>query len=92
MYPAGHPAQEQSAEGVAHRLAALLAERPSVSIGVARQQLVIEGVATDARQPVLRSLAIIYELARKGDYTGALELTRHLIQFDDALVREFPAG
>ena len=57
MYPAGHPAQEQSAEGVAHRLAALLAERPSVSIGVARQQLVIEGVATDARQPVLRSLA-----------------------------------
>ena len=43
-------------------------------------------------QPVLRSLAIISELARKGDYLGALELTRHLIQFDDALVREFPAG
>jgi flagellar biosynthesis regulator FlbT len=43
-------------------------------------------------QPVLRSLAIISELARKGDYTSALELTRHLIQFDDALVREFPAG
>ncbi len=43
-------------------------------------------------QPVLRSLAIISELARKGDYIGALELARHLIQFDDALVREFPAG
>ena len=43
-------------------------------------------------QPVLRSLAIISELARGGDYLNALELTRHLIQFDDALVREFPAG
>ena len=41
---------------------------------------------------MLRSLAIISELARKGDYLGALELARHLIQFDDALVREFPAS
>ena len=57
MYPAGHPSQEKSAQGVVHRLTALLAERPSVSIGVARQQLVIEGVATDAGHPVLRSLA-----------------------------------
>ncbi|HEY0306382.1 MAG TPA: hypothetical protein VGC44_15510 [Longimicrobiales bacterium] len=57
MYPAGHPSQEKSAEGVVQRLAALLAERPSVSIGVARRQLVIEGVATDSKHPILRSLA-----------------------------------
>src|SRR5687768_16643651 len=57
MYPAGHPSQEKSAEGVVQRLHALLAERPSVSIGVARRQLVIEGVATDPKHPVLRSLA-----------------------------------
>ncbi len=57
MYPAGHPSQEQSAEGVVQRLSALLAERPSVSIGVARRQMVIEGVATDPKQPILRSLA-----------------------------------
>lgn len=43
-------------------------------------------------QPVLRSLAIISELSRKGEYLAALEVCRHLIQFDDALVREFPAG
>lgn len=57
MYPAGHPSQEKSAEGVMQRLAALLAERPSVSIGVARRQMVIEGVATDPKHPILRSLA-----------------------------------
>ncbi|EWY35891.1 hypothetical protein N825_32495 [Skermanella stibiiresistens SB22] len=43
-------------------------------------------------QPVLRSLAIISELSRKGDYMMALDVCRHLIQFDDALVREFPAA
>ncbi len=57
MYPAGHPSQEKSAEGVVQRLDALLAERPSVSIGVARRQMVIEGVATDPKHPILRSLA-----------------------------------
>ncbi len=57
MYPAGHPSQEKSAEGVVERLRALLADRPSVSIGVARRQLVIEGVATDPKHPVLRGLA-----------------------------------
>ena len=43
-------------------------------------------------QPVLRSLAIINELSRKGDYLAAMDVCRHLIQFDDALVREFPAA
>lgn len=57
MYPAGHPSQDRSASGVVQRLAALLADRASVSIGVARRQLVIEGVATDPKHPVLRSLA-----------------------------------
>lgn len=57
MYPPGHPSQEKSAGGVVQRLSALLAERPSVSVGVARKQLVIEGVASDPRHPVLRSLA-----------------------------------
>ncbi|MGQ0562793.1 MAG: hypothetical protein ACT443_13075 [Gemmatimonadota bacterium] len=57
MYPAGHPSQDRSAGGVVQRLATLLADRASVSIGVARRQLVIEGVATDPRHPVLCSLA-----------------------------------
>jgi len=42
---------------VVSRLAALLLERPSISMGVARRQLVIEGVATDPKHPVLRNLA-----------------------------------
>lgn len=57
MYPQGHPSLERSAAMVVTRLAALLLERTSVSIGVASKQLVIEGVATDPEHPVLRSLA-----------------------------------
>ena len=57
MYPAGHPSQEKSAEGVVQRLGALLTDRPTVSLGVARRQMVIEGVATDPKHPILRSLA-----------------------------------
>jgi len=57
MYPWGHPSLERAAATVLSRLSRLLADRPSLSIGVARRQLVIEGVATDPRHPVLRSLA-----------------------------------
>ena len=57
MYPAGHPSQEKSADGVVQRLNILLQDRPSISIGVARSQMVIEGVATDQKHPLLRTLA-----------------------------------
>jgi hypothetical protein len=39
------------------RLERLLVERDTLSVGVARNQLVIEGVATDPRNPVLGDLA-----------------------------------
>ncbi len=57
MYPGGHPTLGPAAEHVARRLAGLLTDRPTLSLGVARDQLVIEGVATDAKHPVLRDLA-----------------------------------
>ena len=57
MYPWGHPSLERAANAVVGRLATLLADRPTISIGVAKRQLVIEGVATDPRHPLLRSLA-----------------------------------
>ncbi|MEX2282001.1 MAG: hypothetical protein WEE89_05920 [Gemmatimonadota bacterium] len=57
MYPWGHPSLGRAAGTVVNRLANLLLDRASVSIGVAKKQLVIEGVATDAKHPVLRSLA-----------------------------------
>jgi hypothetical protein len=57
MYPSGHPSLEPAAEGVARRAARLLEDRELVALGVARRQLIIEGVATDPEQPVLRRLA-----------------------------------
>jgi hypothetical protein len=57
MYPPGHPSLEESARAVVGQLSLLLGERTSLSLGVARQQLIIEGVATDAGNPVLRALA-----------------------------------
>ena len=36
---------------------AQLEQRPTLAFGVARQQLIIDGVATDPGQPVLRRLA-----------------------------------
>jgi hypothetical protein len=57
MYPGGHPTLGPAADGVARRLGTLLTERGTLSLGVARDQLVIEGVATDPRNPVLKDLA-----------------------------------
>lgn len=57
IYPPGHPLLENTTAELSTRLAALLRERAALSLGVARQQLIIEGVATDEANPVLRELA-----------------------------------
>lgn len=57
MYPKDHPLLEPAAESVASRLGALLENRHTLSIGVARKQLVIEGIATDSKNAVLSELA-----------------------------------
>ena len=57
MYPEGHPSLGPAAAGVTRRAEHLFEERPTLALGVARQQLVIEGVATDAKNPVLSELA-----------------------------------
>lgn len=57
IYPPGHPLLEGATAGIARRVEALLQDRTSLSLGVARQQLIIEGVATDENNPVLRDLA-----------------------------------
>src|SRR5438309_5254408 len=57
MYPEGHPSLAPAAAGVTRRAALLLEDRATLSLGVARQQLVIEGVATDPKHPVLAELA-----------------------------------
>jgi hypothetical protein len=57
MYPEGHPSLAPSAAGVTRRAEHLFEERTTLALGVARQQLVIEGVATDVKNPVLAELA-----------------------------------
>jgi hypothetical protein len=57
MYPPGHPALGPAAERLAERAERLLDGRPTLAFGVARYQLIIDGVATDPNQPVLRRLA-----------------------------------
>ena len=57
MYPEGHPSLEPATERVSDRLTHALGGRASLSLGVARHQLVIEGVATDAKNSVLGDLA-----------------------------------
>src|SRR5690606_19039570 len=57
FYPSGHPQLSGAAHSVLESLHTLLAERPTLALGVAKQQLVIEGIATDASHPLLRELA-----------------------------------
>ena len=71
IYPPGHPLLNTALLGFNDRLHALLQVRPSLSIGVARKQLVIEGVATDPENPLLRDLAL--KLHRH--HLGAVKIT-----------------
>jgi hypothetical protein len=57
MYPTGHPSLGPAVEAIVRRADKLLLDRPMIALGVARRQLIIEGVATDPSQAVLRRLA-----------------------------------
>ena len=57
MYPEGHPSLAPAAAGVTRRAEHLFEDRATLALGVARQQLVIEGVATDPKNPLLSELA-----------------------------------
>jgi len=57
MYPEGHPSLAPAAAGVTRRAEHLFENRSTLALGVARQQLVIEGVATDPKNPLLAELA-----------------------------------
>lgn len=57
LYPGGHPSVDAAIAGLALSVDALLREREVLSLGVARRQLVVEGVATESSHPVLRAVA-----------------------------------
>ena len=74
MYPLGHPSLGPAAEGVTRQVERLLGDRDLIAFGVARHQLIIEGIATDAQHPVLRRLAEILHR----HHLGAVSLLRGL--------------
>jgi hypothetical protein len=57
IYPPGHPLLAGAVDALVLRLVRLLQDRESLSLGVARQQLVIEGVVTAPSNSLLRDLA-----------------------------------
>jgi hypothetical protein len=83
IYPTGHPLLTGAVDGVTRRLDSLLVDRMSLAIGVARRQLVIEGVATDPSHPLLQELA--GKLHRH--HLGAVKFSRGLdrVELADAL-------
>ena len=56
-YPERHPLLGSAIEAVAGHLRVVLVNRPFMLLGVARNQLLVEGLATDPDNPVLRELA-----------------------------------
>ncbi|HJR62756.1 MAG TPA: HEAT repeat domain-containing protein [Gemmatimonadaceae bacterium] len=72
IYPDGHPLLAATARGLARRVSALLIERPMLAFGVARSQLVVDGIATDPNHSLLCDLAL--RLHRRE--IGAVKFTR----------------
>ena len=56
-YPEGHPLLVIAAERLTHALSGVLAQRSSLSLGIARRQFIIDGVATDPGNGLLANLA-----------------------------------
>lgn len=56
-YPDGHPMLGSAVEAALGHLRLALINRSSLLLGVARQQLLVDGFATDPDNPVLRELA-----------------------------------
>jgi hypothetical protein len=83
MYPSGHPSLGPVVDALIRRAEKLLQDRPMIALGVARRQLIIEGVATDPNHPVLRRLA--EGLHRH--HLGAISIKRGIQsqEFGDAL-------
>ncbi|MGI8497729.1 MAG: hypothetical protein ACR2OG_09145 [Gemmatimonadaceae bacterium] len=56
-YPRGHPQLIAAVETLIRPLSAILSTRETLALGIARDQLVIEGIATDPANSVLREMA-----------------------------------
>ncbi len=56
-YPDGHPLLITAAQRLTHALTGVLAQRSTLTLGIARRQFVIDGVATDPGNGLLGNLA-----------------------------------
>lgn len=83
IYPAGHPLLNSAVDVVMRKLALLLADRDSLTIGIARRQLIIEGVATDPKHPLLQELSGRLHKHNLGAIKFSTGLT--LVELADAL-------
>lgn len=88
VYPLEHPVLARVSGRLLHRLESLLEERATVSLGVARTQLVIEGIATDASHPVLRRLAMRFH----DHHLAALRFQRGVEEWELSELLETLAG
>ena len=57
IYPGTHPLLVAAVDNLARRMTSFLDQTSTLSIGVARRQLIIEGIATDEEHPILRDFA-----------------------------------
>lgn len=57
MYPGGHPSVDEAVVRLTGTVQRLVRDRATLSLGVARRQIVVEGVATETSHPVLAALA-----------------------------------
>ena len=71
-YPPRHPLAVGAVDGALGALTDRLRDRPSVTLGIARSQILLDGAGTDASHPVLRELA--QRLYRR--QIGGIEFTR----------------
>ena len=76
IYPAGHPQLTAAVERVMKRLDAAMANNRSISMGIARTQVVIEGVATDPNNSLMKELAQRFHRHRLGWITISPEVLR----------------
>lgn len=73
-YPAGHPVTREAAAKVARLLDRILADADSVTLGIAREAILVTGHPLDRRNPVYRDFARV--LSDRG--IVALTCRRHL--------------
>ena len=90
MYPPSHPALAPALEALARRVNLLLEDRQLVAVGVARDRLVVQGVATDARQPILRALADLLHRHHLAAFTMSRGLTLEELTAVVAAMAEAP--